>query len=309
MKIRTMLFAVVLASIGAASSGQAAAADKIAVIVSSKEAAFEETLNGLKAHLSKEGVNAEYDVVQLESIAAKAGPAVQQVKKNSPRLVVTLGSLATDAAVHDIPDLPIVAALVMHQDSLKKAPNLTGVALEFPVEAQIQWIQSVLPHAKTVGVVYNPEENQKRVEAAGRVLSAKGMKLAAKEVRSQQDVTGAVEALAKQADVIWGIADSVAYAPQIARVVLLLTFKNSVPLIGLSPAWVKAGALCSLDWDYADMGAQAGDMVLKILNGGSPGTIAPASPRKLFYVLNLKTAQQMKITFSDKVLKNAHQTF
>ena len=55
--------------------------------------------------------------------------------------------------------------------------------------------------------------------------------------------------------------------------------------------------------------AQAGEMAAKILKGAAPSSIAPASPRKAYYVLNLKTAQQMNITFSDKILKGAHQTF
>ena len=122
-------------------------------------------------------------------------------------------------------------------------------------------------------------------------------------------MAGAIEAVGKQADVIWGLADSTAFSTQMARVILLLSFKNNVPVIGLSPAWVKAGALYSLEWDYADIGGQAGEMAFKILKGAAPGSIPPAAPRKVYYDLNLKTAQQMKITFSDKILKGAHQTF
>jgi putative tryptophan/tyrosine transport system substrate-binding protein len=311
MKIRCRLYGVLLTAVISVlfASAHAGASDRIAVVLSSKETPFEETLNGIRASLSKQDADADFEVIQLEGVAAKAGPALQQAKKNGTKLIVTLGSLATDAAVHEISDLPIVAALILRDDSLKKAPNLTGVALEFPLEIQIHWIQTLLPNAKTVGVVFNPEENQKRVDAAGRILSGKGMKLAAKEVRSQQDVTSAVEGLGKQADVVWGIADSVAFTSQMARNVLLLSFKNNVPVIGLSPAWVKAGALYSLEWDYADMGAQAGEMAAKILKGTAPSSIAPAPPRKVYYVLNLKTAQQMKITFTEKILKGAHQTF
>jgi putative ABC transport system substrate-binding protein len=85
-----------------------------------------------------------------------------------------------------------------------------------------------------------------------------------------------------------------------AKPLLLFSFRNSIPLVGLSSSWVKAGALYALEWDYADLGAQAGEMALGILRGARPSAIPTAPPRKTFYTLNLKTAEQMKIQFSDE---------
>lgn len=285
------------------------AAEKIAVLVSSKDAPFEEALAGLKNYIAKQGIEAEYEVSGLDGSAAKAGPAVQKAKKSGAKLVVTLGTLATDAAVKEISELPIVACLVLRADGLKKSPNVTGVGLEFPLEVQFSWLQVLLPQAKAVGVIYSPEENQKRVEAAGRILQNMGLRLVAQEVRSPQDVPGALKNLAKRADVLWGVADSLALSPQIAKNILLFSFRNNIPFVGLSPTWVKAGALYSLEWDYADIGAQAGDMALKVLKGAPPAMIPTASPRKVYYALNLKTAQQMKITFSDQIVRGAKHTY
>jgi putative ABC transport system substrate-binding protein len=310
MTIRTILSAAASALILTSSlAGSASAGEKIAVLVSSKDPAFEETFNGFKGYLGRLGVEADYEVHGLEGSAAKAGQAAQKVKQGAPKLVVTLGSLATDAAVKEISDVPIVACLVLRADGLKKSPNVTGVGLEFPLEVQFSWLQVLIPTAKTVGVIYNPEENQRRIEAAGRIMQTIGLKLVAQEVRSPQDVPAALESLAKRADVLWGVADSIAMTPQTAKNVLLFSLRNNIPFIGLSPTWVKAGALYSLEWDYADIGAQAGDMALKVLKGAPPSAIPAASPRKVFYALNLKTAEQMKITFSDQLIRGAKHTF
>ncbi len=285
------------------------AAEKIAVLVSSKDAPFEETLKGFQGFLAKVAVDAEYDIHRLEGSAAKAGQAVQAVKKSAPKLVVTLGSLATDAAVKEISDIPIVACMVLRADGLKKAPNVTGVGLEFSLEVQTSWLQIMLPTAKRIGVIYNPDENQKRVEAAGRIMQGMGLTLVTQEVRSAQDIAAALDALAKKVDVIWGIADAVAMTPQTAKSILPFSIRNNIPLIGVSPMWVKAGALYSLDWDYADLGAQAGGMAVGILKGTPPAAVPAASARKVLYALNLKTAQEMKITFSDQLIKGARITF
>ena len=310
MRSRILCAATAIFIISAALVGSALAADKIAVLVSSKDATFEEALKGFQGRLDKAAMQADYEVHRLDGSVAKAGQAVQAVKTSGARLVLTLGSLATDAAVKEISDIPIIACMVLRADGLKKSPNVTGVGLEFSLQVQTSWLQVLLPKAKTVGVLYSPDENKMRIEAAGRILQNMGLKLVAQEVRSPQDVPAALEGLAKKVDVLWGLADTVAMTPKTAKDILLpFSVRNNIPLIGPTPTWVKAGALYALEWDYTDVGAQAGDMAVKVLRGVPPSAIPTASPRKVYYALNLKTAQQMNITFSDQLIRGARHTF
>jgi putative ABC transport system substrate-binding protein len=287
----------------------ALAGEKIAVLVSSKEAPFEEALKGFQDYLGKMAIEADYDIHRLNGNSAKARQAAQAVKNSGAKMILTMGPLATDAAMHDISGIPIVACMVLRTDNFKKSQNVTGVGLEFPLEVQFSWLQVLAPTSLKVGVIYNPEENQKRIEAAGRIMQSMGLMLVAQQVRSPRDVPAALESLAKRVDILWGVADGIAMTPQTAKSVLLFSIRNKIPFVGLSPAWVKAGALYSLDWDYADIGAQAGDMAAKVLKGVVPSALPTASPRKVYYALNLKTAQQMKINFSDQLIKGARTVF
>jgi putative ABC transport system substrate-binding protein len=72
---------------------------------------------------------------------------------------------------------------------------------------------------------------------------------------------------------------------------------------------VKAGALYSLDGDYADLGAQCGEMAARVLEGARPAAIPAAAPRKVQYTLNLYTAKQMRLSLSDQLLGGARQTY
>jgi putative ABC transport system substrate-binding protein len=311
MTIRLMVSAAAAALLILFSSlnTSALAGEKIAVLMSSKEAPFEEALKGFQGHLGKLAIEADYEVHRLEGNAAKAGQAAQAAKTGGAKMVLTLGSLATDAAVKEITTIPIVACMVLRADNLKRYPNVTGVGLEFPLEVQFSWLQVLAPTAHKVGVLFNLAENQNRVEAAGRIMQTMGLTLVGQAVRSSEDVPAGLESLAKRVDILWGVADTVAMTPQTAKNVLLFSIQNKIPFVGLSPAWVKAGALYSLDWDYADIGAQAGDMAAKVLKGVPPTAVPTASPRKAYYVLNLKTAQQMKINFSDQLIKGARTVF
>jgi putative ABC transport system substrate-binding protein len=282
-----------------------AAGERIAVLVGSSEPPFEETLAGFQGHLAKQGIEAEFDIYRLAGDASQAEQAIQKIKKSGARVIFTLGSVATEAVIKKISDIPVVACLVLRPDAIKNAPNATGVGLEFPLEVQFRWIQTMLPDVKTIGVIYNPDENRKRVEAAERIARGMGLGLEAQEVHSPQDIPAALNNLSRTADVVWGLADNLVLSPQIAKHILLFSFRNSIPFIGPSAAWVKAGALYSLDWDYTDMGAQCGELAIKVLRGVSPGDIPPAAPRKVLYSVNLKTAQQIKITIPDHLVKKA----
>jgi putative ABC transport system substrate-binding protein len=289
--------------------GNAVAADRIAVLLSMDEGPFSEALAGFRDHLGKQDPQPGYDVFNLEGSAAKAGPAVRKIKEGGFTLILTLGALATDAAVREITDVPIVAGLILRTDALKKAPNATGVGLEFPLETQLSWIRRMLPEARTVGVIYSPQENRKMMESAARIAQTLGLVLERQEVSVPQDVPAALNRLSRKADVLWGVADTLVLSPQLAKPILLFSFRNSIPLIGPSAAWVKAGALYSLDWDYRDLGAQCGEMARQVLHGVPPGSIPAAVPRKVLYSVNRNTAQQMKITIPGQFLQGARNVF
>ncbi len=288
---------------------RAEAGERIAVLIGSSEPPFEEALAGFQGYLAKQGIEAEYETHRFGGDASQAEQAVQKIKKSGARLIFTLGSVGTEAAIKKAPDIPVVACLVLRTDTIRSAPNATGVGLEFPLEVQFSWLQTMLPDAETVGVIYNPDENGKRVEAAARIARGLGLSLVAQEVRTPQDIPSALNTLSKSVDVLWGLADNLVLSPQVAKNVLLFSFRNSIPFIGPSSAWVKAGALYSLDWDYRDLGVQCGEMALQILQGTPPGAIPPVAPRKVLYSINLKTAQQIKITISEQMAKKARNTY
>ena len=297
-----LLFVLLPAAIGAAN-------DRITVLVSSSDAPFKETVAGFNAYLAGQGIQTGFDVVNLDGDAGKADPAIQKIKAGGTRLVLTLGSLATDAAVRQISDIPIVACLVLRTEGLQKTANTTGVGLEFPLETQIERLRQFLPNARTIGVIYNPAENQKRVDIAAEIARKAGLRLEAYAIRSPQDIPAALNSLSRRVDVLWGIPDSVMMSPLMAKNILLFSFRNSIPFVGPSAAWVKAGALYSLDWDYADLGAQCGEIANRVLKGAAPASIPAAVPRKVQYTLNLYTAKQMKLSLSDRMISGAHQTY
>ena len=190
-------------------------------------------------------------------------------------------------------------------EDLAKAPNATGVILEFPAETELKWLTRLLPEEKRIAVLFNSGENQSRIEAATRAAKSLGLTLEPRKLESPRDLPSALESLASQADVLWGIADPVVLNPQTAQPILLFSLRNRIPFVGLSLTWVKAGALYALDRDYDDIGMQCGELALRILQGKPAGTLPPTVPRKAVYSVNLKTARQLKVDIPRDLLKGA----
>ena len=102
-----------------------------------------------------------------------------------------------------------------------------------------------------------------------------------------------------------GVPDDVVLNPQTAKEILLFCYRNRIPFVGPSEAWVKGGALYALDRDYTDLGMQCGEMAVSLLNGSSPSSIGVEAPHKITYFINLKTARYMKVDIDKSLLASA----
>ena len=308
MRTAIALTLIMLALI-ALCSGLAHSAERIALLISSDDAPYKEAVAGFNEYLGKQGLQPSYELINLGGDTARASAAIQKIKLGGYSLVLALGSLATDTAAREIKDTPVVAGLVLRSDALKKGGNLTGVSIEFPLDLQFSWVQKLVPQARTIGVIYSSEENKKKIEAAAKAAQKMGLRLEAQEIRAAQEVPDALERLSKRAQLLWGLPDTVALSMQMAKPILLFSLQNSIPFAAPSSMWVKAGALYSLDCDYKDVGAQCGEMAVKVLKGASPGSLAPETPRTVTYSINMNTARMMKLAIPDDLVRGAKQTF
>lgn len=299
-----------MAVILAAAAVQAEAAGpakppRVLVLLGQDAAPYQEALEGLRRTLRRNELPIEVEVEALQGDAEKARDAVRRARETGVTLLMTLGSVATQAAVRDAAGIPIIAGLILNTEDLGTSRNATGVVLEFPVETEFRFLQRLLPRQKRIAVLYNSPENQNRVDAAGRTARALGMSLRARRLESPRDLPEALDSLSGEAEVLWGVADQVVLNPQTAQPILLFSLRHRIPFVGLSLTWVKAGALYALDRDYADIGAQCGELALRIMQGTPPAAIPPVPPRKVLYALNLKTARHLNIDIPGAVVRAA----
>jgi putative ABC transport system substrate-binding protein len=287
----------------------AAASPKVVIVLSQESSLYADMVKGFRTAMAGAGVHVEIEIHNLKGNSAHPPDVLRLFKNEPPTMFLTVGSLATQAVLAEHEAVPVIASLTAHLEKLRKKGNLTGVGLEFSLASQFDVMRRILPAVGTVGVLYSPKENQEIIDSALNLTKKLGVKLVPKPVETPRDIPDALESLASNVDLLWGITDQVVVSPQTAEPILLFSFRNKIPFAGLSTPWVKAGALYALERDYSDIGSQCAQLAVKILNKTAPRTIQVVSPRKILFSLNLKSARTMKIDFPDPIIDGASHVF
>jgi len=269
-------------------------------------------LRSFKKTLKKNGyhLNIEEHVLQEDS-KPKEG-LLADIKRKSPRLIVTLGSAATSYIAKDIKDTPVVFCMVLNptasgfiQSMNASGNNLTGASLDIPLETQFEALRSVIPSARKVGVIYNPSETESVIQEATKAAEQIGLELVSIPIISEEEVPEALRTLDGKVDALWSVADSTVFSRGSTKFILLHTLRNKIPFIGLSPAFVKAGALMALATDYQEVGTQCGELAVRILSGDHPSSLPITMPRTITMYLNLNTAEIIGLKIPSDRMKGA----
>jgi putative ABC transport system substrate-binding protein len=290
MRLRdlALLFCVGFAALPA-SAGEA----PIVIVASGSGKAYAEAEAGIREVL---GVRLPRAPLEIVTLGAKdpGDDALALVRSRDARLVITLGDRATDALATRLAGTPLVAGMIVRARPLPERPNATAVELEFPASTELRWLRELLPHAKRIGVLYDPKRNASRIAEASLAAQRAGLELVARPVDSPNKIPEALKAL-ENVDAIWGVPDETVLSAATARTILTFAFSNRIPISGPSDSWVKAGALYALDRDYRDIGRQCGELGSEILGGRSAADLPVQKPRIVLYSLNARAFDHMKL--------------
>jgi putative ABC transport system substrate-binding protein len=306
MKVVRLLQGVALVFLLCAASVRPSAAaeggkPRIVALVSAPSPVYEEVIRGFRETLADSGRPARVDTVVLSDDHAATKRRLRQAD-----IVFALGSRALREAVGAGTGHPVIASMVMRKEELQGGDGgVTGVFLQHPLATQFRHLKTFLPDARRIAVMYSPGENRDFVDRAAAEGAAAGFELVTHEVRSPGDIPRALKDISRNADALWGIPDRTVLNTNTAKEILLFSFRNRIPFVGLSPNWVKSGALYALGWDYRDIGAQCAAMAAAVLRGQQAGTIPPEAPRKVTYTVNRRTGERMKLKLPQKVLGKA----
>jgi putative ABC transport system substrate-binding protein len=285
-----------------APSGEAAS---IVALKSADVDVYNEALEGFKSV----AVGAQVSEYDMEGDLQRGRRILARLKSGpKPDLIFAVGIWALQVAVEEIRDIPVVFAMVLNPSMVigQEARNITGASMNVPIEQQIALLRKTSPQVRRIGAVYDPSKTGFLVKQAERIAREQGVRLLAKAIASPKDSVAALDGMRGEIDALWILPDLTVLAPESVQYMLLFSFRNRIPLLGLSENQAKMGALFGLSFGSGrDIGSQAGEMANEILSGKSAERIPFTTARKLRLTVNLKTAGKIGLQMPKEILDRA----
>ncbi len=256
------------------------------------------------------GKNLKYQYQSAQGNAATAGQIVRKFIGDKVDVIVAIATPSAQAAAAATSSVPIVFSAVTDPVAAKlvkdnKAPggNVTGVSDRLPLAPQVDLMLKVVPAARRVGIVYSPGEVNSTIliKELKETLAQRGMALVSAAAPRTVDVPGATKSLVGKVDLIYSSTDNNVVSAYESMVRVAAEAK--LPMIAADTSSIKRGAVAALGMNYYDMGRQTGKMVVRILKGEKPGSIAVEEGHTTMLELNAKAAREQGATLSPALLK------
>ena len=269
----------------------------------SLDKAYKGFKKGLKEEGYVEGKNLKIDYQNAQNNQDNLKSMSEKLVNEKSDLILGIATPAAQSLANASQDIPIVVTAVtdlkaakLVKSDTKPGKNVTGTTDMVSIERQIKLLLSIVPKAKTVGIMYNAGESNSKIQAdlATAVLKKAGVKVLIKTANSTNDVQQVTETLASKVDGIFVPTDNT--FDSAADVVGKAVKEKKVPLVASSVDQVKTGGLASIGIDYELLGEQTGKMAAKILAGkAKPADMPVEKAHDMKLVVNKKMAKALGI--------------
>ncbi len=279
-------------------------AAEVVILKSADLPAYNQAVAGFKAVVALSPSSVE---LNLKGSAKLSPDQVELIRKTDPSVLFAVGSKAAQVAKEKFPEIPVVFCMVMDPAKYNlKAPKMTGIRLDIPLDRQFNVMRSVLPSLRRIGVLYDPGKTGHLVDEARLLAKSMELELVAKQVSAEKEVPPALRALLSQVEALWLVPDSTVLTEDSLKFVLGTALDLNIPVIGFSSELVRNGALVGLSVSYDGVGRQAGELAKKILLDQYTPSSAMVPPDSLHLALNLRTARFLGITIPTAVVNKAN---
>jgi len=185
--------------------------------------------------------------------------------------------------------------------------NFTGFVLDIPEMSgkQLQFLKEVKPDLNRVAVLGDPRVNELQSRATEAAARGAGLTIQALSVRDVGEVPRAIAEAARQHAGALAVLTSPLVFNNLGRIVDAAV-QHRLPAICLfAPAFADAGGLIAYGPDLPDFYRRAAGYVGRILKGAKPGDLPVQRPEKFQLVVNLKTANALKLKVPQSLLARA----
>ena len=222
-----------------------------------------------------------------------------ELRRQDVRVVIALGRNGLKVASCLERDIGVVAGGVLSVPEAE-ARNISVFSLAPDPALLFARLHSLMPAAKRVFVVYDPNQNAWLIRLAKEAASARGLDLIAYEAKDlktalpyYQDIFAKADA---KTDALWLPQDSTTVdETSVLPLVLQEAWAHNLALFSSSIAHVKRGALFSLYPDNREIGRSLANAAQSYLSSSAPVPRGMMALKTVLVAVNVRTASHLGI--------------
>ena len=228
-------------------------------------------------------------------------------------MVVSVGMKASSLAVSQsrVPVLVVMVPRTSYEHLLEKtsikdrAPSISAIYLDQPWERQLNFIQAILPKHVRIGILYS-DNTKIDMTLLRKEVSKRDIKLVTKKVSSEDKLYSALNELLASSDILVAVPDNTIYNSNNIRNILLSCYRSGIPFVGLSQAYVNAGAIGAVSAFQQQLAEHIAESIRFFVQSGK--LPRPGYSREFTISLNPEVARSMGIILpaADTVKSNMH---
>jgi putative ABC transport system substrate-binding protein len=261
---------------------------KIGVLQLADHAALTNARKGFEQALKLSGMRYKLDVQHGNNDIMFCQGVAGAFAREKCDLAVALGTPALQAVASIEPNMTVVGAAItdlaaagVANDNQKPGGNVTGAMDLTPVEAQFDLLQRLFPSAKRVGILYCTSESNSEVQAsmAEDAASSRNLKATRFSAANADGIAKALRSMVGKVDVCYAPTDNTVALGMKSYAKTATAAR--LPIICGEAGMVEAGGLATCGYDYAEIGRQAANIVVRIWREGAlPGDIPAWQPEE-----------------------------
>jgi putative ABC transport system substrate-binding protein len=167
-------------------------------------------------------------------------------------------------------------------------------------------LKQIVPGLSRIAIFGVPGLNEPQFAATETAARALGLEAEIMEVLLADDFENALE-VATTKHVAGGVLLSSPLVFSFVKQIAELAIAKGLPLICLFDEFPRAGGLIAYGPNVTKIFRRCGDFVAKILNGAKPSDLPIQRPEKFDLVINLKTAEALRVTVPPVLLATADE--
>ena len=191
---------------------------------------------------------------------------------NNSLLTITLGTKAANWINNQLLDVDKIYAMLPYRtnNDLPSEPDkrIAKIYIDQPYERYLNLIKTTIPRSGRIGLLIH-EKNLNLIDTLTDSAEQRGFTLITSIVSNERSVGEALSYILDDIDVLLALPDSRIHNSSTISHILTSAYRNSIPVIGFSAAYVRAGAAAAVYTSPDDIAQQVSDTVTEFLTGGS----------------------------------------